>query len=222
MRKSVLLIGAAVLSFGVVAAHEAQAQPYWRGGGIYRGGWRGGGYSGGWRRGGWYGGGGAVAAGLIGGALIGGLISSAAAAPYYGSGYGYPYNYRYGPTYPYAGASYGTGYYGSPYYGDVADQEMVYDYPVQQAYDPAPVYRTRVVYYPRPVYRTRVVYRQAPIYQSRRVVYGAPVYGQDVVRYRPRARVVYTQPYRQQVISTGSINGRRDLQRARVIRRTVY
>ena len=88
MKKSALLIGAAVLSFGIAAVHEAQAQPHWRGGGIYRGGWhgggwRGGGYGGGWRHRGW-GGGGAVAAGLIGGALIGGLISSAAAAPYYG------------------------------------------------------------------------------------------------------------------------------------------
>jgi hypothetical protein len=34
--------------------------------------------------------------------------------------------------------------------------------------------------------------------------------------------VVSAQRYRQQVISTGSINGRRDLQRARVIRRAVY
>jgi hypothetical protein len=76
------------------------------------------------------------------------------------------------------------------------------------------------VYYPRPIYRTRVVYRQAPAY--RRVVYRAPVYRQNVVRYRPRARIVYAQPYRQQVISTGSINGRRDLQRTRVIRRAVY
>jgi hypothetical protein len=156
----------------------------------------------------------------FGGALIGGLISSAAAAPYYG--YGYPYNYRYAPTYPYAGASYGTGYYGSPYYGDVASQDQVYEYPVEQAYYPAPVYRTRVVYSPRPIYRTRVVYRQAPAYRSRRVVYRAPMYRQNVVRYRPRARVVSAQPYRQQVISTGSINGRRDLQRARVIRRAVY
>jgi hypothetical protein len=221
MRKSVLLIGAAVLSFGVAAAHEAQAQPYWRGGG-----WRGGGYGGGWHHRGW-GSGGAVAAGLIGGALIGGLISSAAAAPSYGYGYpynyryaptypyagasygygyGYPYNYRYAPTYPYAGASYGTGYYGSPYYGDVADQEPVYENLAQQAY------------YPAPVYRTRVVYRQAPVYRSRRVVSGAPVYRQSAVRYQPRARVVYTQPYRQQVISTGSINVRRDVQRARVVR----
>jgi hypothetical protein len=53
-------------------------------------------------------------------------------------------------------------------------------------------------------------------------VYRAPMYRQNVVRYRPRARVVSAQPYRQQVISTSSINGRRDLQRARVIRRAVY
>ena len=207
MKKSVLLIGAAVLSFGVAAVHEAQAQPYWRGGGIYRGGW----YGGGWRHRGW-GGGGAVAAGLIGGALIGGLISSAAAAPYYG--YGSPYGYRYAPTYPYGSAYYGTGYYGSPYYGGVAYQEPAYGYPVQQAYYPAPVYQPRVVYYPRPVYRTRVVYRQAPVYRSRRIVYRAPVYRERIVRYQPRGRLVYTQPYRQRVISTGSINVRRDVQPA--------
>jgi hypothetical protein len=69
MKKSALLIGAAVLSFGIAAVHEAQAQPHWRGGGVYRGGWHGGG----WRHRGW-GGGGAVAAGLFGGALIGVLL----------------------------------------------------------------------------------------------------------------------------------------------------
>jgi hypothetical protein len=226
MKKSVLLLGAAVLTFGIAAAHEAQAQPRWRGGGVYRGGWHGGGWhGGGWRGGGWrgrgWGGGGAVAAGLIGGALIGGLISSAASAPYYGYGYGYPYNYRYAPTYPYAGAYYG-GSYGYPYYGGTAYQETVYEYPNQQVYYPAPVYRPQVAYYPRPVYRTRVVYRQAPVYGSRRVLYSAPVYRQNVVRSRPRARVVYRQVNRDGVITTGSINVRRDVQRARVMRRGVY
>src|SRR5215208_2970169 len=82
-----------VTTANAIASPATTEQVQWRGYG-WRGGWRGGGWRGyGWRGYGWRGGGGwgggAVAAGLI----AGGLIGAAAAAPYYGSSYGYPAYY---------------------------------------------------------------------------------------------------------------------------------
>ena len=135
-------------------------------------------YYGGWHhRGGW-GNGGAVAAGLVGGALIGGLIASAAT-----------------PAYGYPGYGYG---YGSPYRGYAAPVATVDD----QYYQPAPVYRTRVVYR-----QPRIVYRQPRVVN--RVFYEQP---------RVRTRVVYRQDQprrlvrtniRRDVVTTGSIRDRR-------------
>src|SRR5829696_5098300 len=94
-----------VTTANAIASPATTEQVQWRGYG-----WRGCGRRGyGWRGGGGWGGG-AVAAGLI----AGGLIGAAAAAPYYGSSYGYPGYYGYG--YP---AYYGYQYaYRPRYYGD--------------------------------------------------------------------------------------------------------
>jgi hypothetical protein len=202
MKKLTFLAGAALLAAGI---GSAQAQTVYVGTGYHHR------YHGN--------NGGAVAAGLIGGALIGGLIASAATPTYSYPAYGYPaYGYRtaspaYGyPAYGYRTAAPAYGYgYGSPYRRYTAPVATV-DEPY---YQPAPVYRSRVVYQQAPVYRSRVVYRQPQVvYRQPRVVNRA-FYEQP----RVRTRIVYRQDQprrfvrtnvRRDVVATGSIRDRRN------------
>jgi hypothetical protein len=189
MKKLTFLAGAALLAAGI---GSAQAQTVYVGTGYHHR------YHGN--------NGGAVAAGLIGGALIGGLIASAATPAYSYPAYGYPaYGYRT------AAPAYGYGY-GSPYRRYAAPVATV-DEPY---YQPAPVYRSRVVYQQAPVYRSRVVYRQPQVvYRQPRVVNRA-FYEQP----RVRTRIVYRQDQprrfvrtnvRRDVVATGSIRDRRNV-----------
>jgi hypothetical protein len=190
MKKLALLASVAIITAGSVGSAEAQR---WRG---YRGGWNGG----------------AVAAGLVGGAVLGGLIT-AAARPAYGYGYGYPGYGYYPSSYPAYGSQYGYGYGYSPAYSPA------YSYPAYGYYS-APA--TQVVYEPAPVYRTRVVYRQPRVVN--RVVYAEPRYRTRVVYRQPRAvtRVVYrdrapiVRSVRRDVLTTGAIGERRVRQIRRI------
>ena len=179
MKKFALLAGVAIITVGSVGTADAQYRRHHRGG---------------WDRGG------AVAAGLIGGALLGGLITAAATPAYAYPGYGY---------YPYSAPAYGyrtTYNYG---YGYPAAYPA-YSYPAYGYYS-APV--TRVVYQPAPVYRTRVVYRQPRV--ATRVVYREPRYRTRVV-YRDRDRPRVVRAYRRDVVSTGSLRRQnREMDRVR-------
>ncbi|MCC2650731.1 MAG: hypothetical protein K0Q60_886 [Microvirga sp.] len=170
MKKFALLAGIAIITVGSVGTADAQYRRY------HRGGWNNGG---------------AVAAGLIGGAVLGGLLTAAATPSYAYPGYGYG-------SYPYGAPGYGyrtTYNYG---YGYPAAYPA-YSYPAYGYYS-APV--TRVVYQPAPVYRTRVVYRQPRV--ATRVVYREPRYRTRAV-YRDRDRPRVVRAYRQDVVSTGSL-----------------
>jgi hypothetical protein len=175
MKKFALLASVAIITVGSVGTADAQYRRHHRGG---------------WDRGG------AVAAGLIGGAVLGGLLTAAATPSYAYPGYGYyPYSapaYGYRSTY-----SYGYGY-------------PAYSYPAYGYYS-APV--TRVVYEPAPVYRTRVVYRQPRV--ATQVVYREPRYRTRVV-YRDRDRPRVVRAYRRDVVSTGSIWRERENERSRL------
>jgi hypothetical protein len=178
MKKFALLASVAIITVGSVGTADAQYRRHHRGG---------------WDRGG------AVAAGLIGGALLGGLITAAATPAYAYPGYGY---------YPYSAPAYGyrtTYNYG---YGYPAAYPA-YSYPAYGYYS-APV--TRVVYQPAPVYRTRVVYRQPRV--ATRVVYREPRYRTRVV-YRDRDRSRVVRAYRRDVVTTGSLRRERQNDRVR-------
>ena len=194
MNKLTFLAGAALLAASI---GSAQAQTVYVGTGFHHR---------------YHGNGGAVAAGLIGGALIGGLIASAATPAYGYPAYGYRTAYpAYGyPAYGYRTAAPAYGYgYASPYRSYAAPVDEPY-------YQPAPVYRSRVVYRQAPVYRSRVVYQQAPVvYRQPRVVNRA-FYEQP----RVRTRIVYRQDQprrfvrtnvRRDVVATGSIRDRRNV-----------
>ena len=188
MKKLTFLAGAALLAASV---GSAQAQTVYVGTGYHH---RYHGNSGG-----------AVAAGLIGGALIGGLIASAATPAYgypaYGyrtayPAYGYPaYGYR--TTYSYPAYGYRTAYPAYGYATPVATVDEPY-------YQPAPVYRSRVVYrQPQVVYRQPRVVNRAFYEQPR--VRTRIVYRQDQPRRFVRTNV------RRDVVATGSIRDRRNV-----------
>jgi hypothetical protein len=181
MKKFALLASVAIITAGSVGTADAQYRRY-----HHRGGWNNGG---------------AVAAGLIGGAVLGGLLTAAATPSYAYPGYGYGYPASY-PAYGYRSTySYGYGYpaaypaYSYPSYG-------YYSAPVTRVvYQPAPVYRTRVVYR-QPRVATRVVYREPRV--ATRVVYREPRSRTRVV-YRDRERAAYYRTNRGDVVVTGSL-----------------